>query len=102
MRGNVSIRYLPAGVAVGDPKPEYLTVGTYPKTHALRTVESLARRPGHPSERIDGGGLAVSSSTRPQSIYFAYPGSNVQIEVYDPSPKVARRLVVSRKVKPLR
>src|SRR2546425_7406524 len=28
---NIFIRYLPAGIAVGDPRPNYLTIGTYPK-----------------------------------------------------------------------
>ena len=102
VRGNVFIRYLPSGTGLGDPRPNFLTIGTYPKPNALKVLTRLARRPENTSNKLDGGGIAVSSGSRPQSIYVAYPGSNVQVEVYDPSASRARRLVLSGRVKPIR
>jgi hypothetical protein len=34
-------------------------------------------------------------------VYFAYPGSNVQVETYDPSAAVARQLVETGAIKPV-
>jgi hypothetical protein len=99
--GNVFIRYLPGGVGIGDPRPNYLTVGTYPKRNALKSLKRLARHPGTSSTNLSRGGIAVWGDTRPQSVYFSYPGADVQIEVYDPSASRARRLVRSGRVKPI-
>jgi hypothetical protein len=33
--GRVYVRYLPAGVKIGDPRPQFLTVGTYPRAIAF-------------------------------------------------------------------
>ena len=100
--GNVFIRYLPSGIRVRDPRPNFLTVGTYPRRNALAVIKRLGKRQGNTSEKLDKGGLAVSSASRPQSIYLAYPGEDVQVEVYDPSASSARRLVLSGRVKPIR
>ena len=35
---NLFIRYLPPGVDVGDPRPDFLTVGTYPVPNAYRVL----------------------------------------------------------------
>jgi hypothetical protein len=99
---NIFIRYLPAGVGVGDPRPSFLTVGTYPRQRSYAVLAQSAKRPGNTSRRIAGRGIALWSDARPQSVYVAYPGSKVQIEVYDPSAARARSLVFSGAVKPLR
>jgi hypothetical protein len=52
--------------------------------------------------KLPGGGLAVASAQRPQSVYFASPGSKVLVEVYDPSAPIARQLVVNKQVVPVR
>jgi hypothetical protein len=101
VNGNVFIRYLQSGTGLGDPRPAFLTVGTYPKANAHTSLERLARRRGNTSIKLSRGGLAVFSDARPQSVYFAYPGSKVQVEVYDPSAPRALRLVRSGRVKPI-
>jgi hypothetical protein len=100
--GNIFIRYLPAGVQVGDPRPDFLTIGTYPTKKAYATLKRQARRDGSGSRRAAGGGIAVWSNGRPQSVYVAYPRANIQIEVYDPSARRARRLATSGAVEPIR
>jgi hypothetical protein len=97
----VYVRYLPRGVDVGDKRPQFLTVGTYPKPNAFASVEKAAKRKGEIVRKIGDGGLAVASPQRPQSVYFAYPGSNLLVEVYNPSAAEALQAVVSGQVKPI-
>jgi hypothetical protein len=47
------------------------------------------------------GGVAFYNRARPTSVYFAYAGSDVQVETYDPSASVARQLVESGAIKPV-
>jgi len=102
VKSNIFIRYLPAGVSVGDPRPNYLTVGTYPTRRAYAVLKRQSRRSGNQSRPAARGGLAVWSKQRPQSVYVAYPGSDLQVEVYAPSSRQARSLVTSGTVKPIR
>ncbi len=101
-RGNVYVRYLPKGVKVGDGRPLFTTVGTYPLARAYDGVRREAQRTGAITKRLGNGGLAVANPKRRSSVYFAYPRSGFQIEVYDPSPKRARDLVFSGLVRPVR
>lgn len=100
-RGDIYIRYLPSGVKVGDNRPNFLTVGTYPHPNAFATVTKASKRNGEFVSKIAGGGLAVASRKVPTSVYFAYPGSNYLIEVFHPSPAQARRVVLSGNVRPI-
>lgn len=99
--GNVYIRYLPAGVGVGDKRPDFLTVGTYPYTQAIATARSQAKRQGAFSRSIAGHGIAYSLPKNQKSVYFAYPRLDYLYEVYDPTPLRARRLVLSGRVRPI-
>jgi hypothetical protein len=102
VNGNIFIRYLPAGVGLGDPRPDFLTVGTYPKARSYQVLKRQGKRSGGHSRSVPGGGIAVWSNSRPQSVYVAYPGNNVQVEVYDPSAQRALRLATSGAVNPIR
>jgi hypothetical protein len=102
VNGNTFIRYLRSGIPVGDPRPNYLTIGTYPKRNSYTLLRRQARQRGSRSLAVARGGLVVWSDSRPQSVYLAYPGSNVQVEVYDPSASRARRLATSGVVRPIR
>ena len=86
---------------IGSSKP-YLTIGTYPVSHAFIVTSTLAAKSG--SEPIDIGkdGVAFSSHKSPESVFLAHRGSNVQIEVYDPAPGRARDLVTSGQVTAVR
>jgi len=97
----IYVRYLPSGVAVGTTEAKYPLVGTYPVDNAYGVLKQLAKRPGESSFTAPKGGLAVFSTERPTNIYLAYPGSDVQIEVYDPSAARARELVASGQVVPV-
>jgi hypothetical protein len=96
--GRVYIRYLPPGVKVGNSNPNYLTVGTYPQPHAFATLRATAKKQGVHTIRLAGGGLAFQYKSRPTSVYLAYPGSDYQIEVFDPSPSRSLQLVASGQI----
>jgi hypothetical protein len=51
---------------------------------------------------LSGGGIAVYRKRGSTHVYVAYPGSNYQIEVFDPTPGKARRLVAAESVSPVR
>jgi hypothetical protein len=99
--GRVYIRYLPAGVKLGNPNPNYLTVGTYPQPNAFATLKATAKKQGMRTLHLARGGLAFQYKNRPTSVYLAYPGSDFQIEVFDPSASRALQLVASGQVKPV-
>jgi hypothetical protein len=99
---NMFIRYLPPGVDVGDPRPDFLTVGTYPVPHAFRVLTRQGTQRGGHLRHAAGGGIAVWSDARPQSVYLAFPRTDLQIEIYDTSATRARRLAITGAVKPIR
>jgi hypothetical protein len=99
--GRIYIRYLPAGVAVGSSAPDYLTVGTYPVKNALSTVRAIGSKSGGSLIKLAAGGWAAVDPDHPLSTYIAYPGAGYEVEVYDPSPGAARRLVASGAVAPV-
>jgi hypothetical protein len=99
--GNVWVRYLPQGVQLGDPRANFLTVGTYPKANALQSVTAASKRKGAVSFSVPGGGVAVQYTDRPNSVYMAFPGKNLLIEVYNPSSSAARTAVKAGQILPL-
>jgi len=99
--GRIWVRYLPKGVNAGDPRPNYLVVGTYKQPHAYAGLLHAAKQPGTVSKKIADGGLLVYSTARPTSVYFSYPGVKYQVEVYAPSPETARSLVLDGKITPV-
>jgi hypothetical protein len=97
--GRVYIRYLPQGVRVGVNKP-FLTVATYPYPHAFAAIKALAKKGAAPI-KLDQGGMALVDRTYPKSIHLAYPSSDYQVEIFDPSPPRARDVVVSGQIAPV-
>jgi hypothetical protein len=100
--GRIFVRYLPKGVPVGVDKADYTIVGTYPVANATSVLKGLAAKSGENKLSVPNGGIAVYSSSQPTNVYVAYPGSNLQIEVFDPSAERAQRLVTSGQVEPVR
>jgi hypothetical protein len=82
--GNIFIRYLEGKVTAGSRRQTSLTVGTYPYAGAYGTLQRAARAPGARAARTPDGGLVVASANSPDNAHIAYPGADIQIEVYDP------------------
>jgi len=99
--GRLYVRYLPPGVKLGSSSSNYLTIGTYPQRNAFSTLQATAKTQGARTIQLPADGLAFQYKRRPTSVYLAYPGSDYQIEVFDPSPARALRLVTSGAVRPL-
>jgi hypothetical protein len=99
--GYVYVRYLPSGTALGSPRPDFLTVATYPRSDAYGDIEAASRRLGTVSVALRSGGLAVYDEAKPTSVYLASRGSTRQVEVYDPAAGEALRLVTSGHVRPV-
>ena len=99
--GRIYIRYLPTGVKVGDPRSGFTTVGTYEVENAYKALVATSDDPGASSRKVGFGGLAVTNTARPTSVYLGYPRLKLQIEIYDPSPSQALRLVTTGRVKPV-
>lgn len=100
--GAIYVRYLPPGVALGDPRPDFLTVGTYPQAAAFKAVTQAAKRAGAQVLELPEGGMAVASRSRPKSWYLAYPGTEQLVEVYSPRVGGARSIVRSGDVAPVK
>ena len=98
--GNAFVRYLPPGVAAGDPQA-YLTVASYPLRDAFAVTLAAASGPNAERVPVDGA-VAFVNELRPASVFLAYPGSDVQVEVSHPRPGEARALVSSGAIGPVR
>ena len=99
--GRIFVRYLPPDAPIGNRSARFTIVGTYPSPDALEVLQELSEQPGVKSASVPGGGLAVYSTSSPRSVYIAYPDSDVQIEVFDPSAARALRLATSGRVAPV-
>ena len=85
------VRYLPAGVSVGESRP-FLTIGTYAMADAYQVMEKTFATPGNPVIETPKGGIAVIDQSRPTSVYVAYPNTDFQIEIYSPRHHPSPRL----------
>jgi len=99
--GRVFVRYLPDGVAAGDARADFLTVGTYPGERSFADLKRAANREGAVRVGLDQGGLVVFAAQRAQSAYFGYPGGKYQVEVFAPSSGGARKLVLAGTIVPV-
>jgi hypothetical protein len=97
----IFVRYLPADAPVGTTEAKYPLVGTYPVVNAYDVLKELAKAGGESSFTAPKNGFAVYSTEHPTNIYLAYPESDVQIEVFDPSAVHARELITSGQVVPV-
>jgi hypothetical protein len=89
----ISVRYPPApGAASG------LVVGTYRVKDALGATRTGATSSGAKLHRLPRGGLAFATGNT--DVHFAYPGSDIQVEVFDPAGR-ALALVRSGSVRPV-
>jgi hypothetical protein len=93
--GTVYVRYLPRHGTVGSKKSTYLIIATYAYPGALEALENAEGR----KVALRGGGLAVVDTKQPRSVHVAFPGGNVQVEIFDPSPAHALSVAQSGSVR---
>jgi hypothetical protein len=98
--GRVYVRYLD-DADIGDPRPNFLTVGSYEVKDAYDVLQEFSESDDAISSEVPDGGIAVLSQDVPTSVYVAFPDEDVQIEVYDPDPDEAFAVATSGDVEPV-
>ena len=100
--GRIFVRYLDGGAVAGDPRPEYLTVGTYRSPDAVAALTRVAReRDDVELARTDDGAALLVGRGSARRAHLAYPGEDVEVEVYSPVAGEALRLATSGAVRPV-
>lgn len=100
--GRVYIRYLKGDAEAGDDRAVFVTVGTYPDGDGIAALRRAAReQDGSKLGRTDDGAVLLVDPTSPNNAHLAYPGANLQIEVYSPVPGQALRLASRGAVQPV-
>ena len=92
------MRYLTGGAEAGDKRPDFLTIGTYRQPDAVASLRRQGKRSGGTIAHAPGDATVYYDRDHPQSVYLAYPGAPVEVEVFDPSFKRALRLVDSGQI----
>jgi hypothetical protein len=92
------VRYLTGGAEAGDKRASFLTVGTYAQPNAVASLRRQAKRSGGTIDHVPGNATVYYDRANPGSVYLAYPGAPVEVEVFDPNFKRALRLVESGQV----
>jgi hypothetical protein len=100
--GRIYVRYLPDGVQVGDPRPIFTTIGTYPEANAYRALKRTSRRSGARAVDTTRGALVVTNPKTSASVYFAFKNSPYLVEVFNPSAGKALQLTLSGQIRPIR
>lgn len=94
------VRYLPDSQPVGSKAP-FLTVATYEKKDAYAGLLAASKQAGARSTTLARGALVVQPAGKPTSAYFAFTGSGLLMEVFDPTPGAAYQLIGSGAVQPV-
>lgn len=96
--GRTYVRYLTGDAEAGDRRANFLTVSTYAQPNAVAALRRQGKQPGGAVGLAPGNATVYYNRTDPRSVYLAYPGVPVEIEVYDPSFKRALQLVNSGQI----
>lgn len=100
--GRVYVRYLTGDAEAGDERADFVTVATYPDGDGIAALHRAAREEeGAELGRTDDGAVLLIDPTSPNNAHLAYPGPNLQIEVYSPVPGQALRLASRGAVQPI-
>lgn len=100
--GQVYIRYLPEGVEAGDKRAKFVTVATYSGVGGVAALrKAAAGEKGAKLGKTDDGAVLLVDPASPKNAHLAYPGADVQIEVYSPVPGEALRLAARGAVEPV-
>ncbi|MEX2107540.1 MAG: hypothetical protein WD827_01485 [Solirubrobacterales bacterium] len=100
--GNAYVRYLTGDAEADDPRAEYLTIGTYPVVDAQQALRDAANTTERDSMLWPEAGYEVLGSAEETSAYMVFDDQpDLQIEIYDPTPKRAFSLARSGRICPV-
>lgn len=92
------VRYLTGGAEAGDERADFLTVSTYVQPDAVASLRHQSKRADGTIAHAPGNATVYYDQKHPGSVYLAYPGKPVEVEVFDPSFQRALRLVESGQI----
>jgi hypothetical protein len=98
--GRIFVRYLP--LRDGPSSNGLLTVATYPIDDGAAALERTARQDD--SKEIassDDGAVVLIDRESEENAHLAYPGEDVQVEIFSPVPGEALRIAARDKVEPI-
>jgi hypothetical protein len=99
--GRTYVRYLTEGAEAGDKRADFLTVGTYFHPDPVAALRRQGGEPGGVLGTAPGKAVVYFKRDQPTSVYLAYPGVDVEIEVFDPNFTRALQLVNSGQIVPV-
>jgi hypothetical protein len=100
--GRVYIRYLTGGAEAGDKRAKFITVATYPADNGVVALRKAMReQDGAKLGKTDDGAVLLIDPSSPDNAHLAYPGANLQVEVFSPVPGEALRLAARGEVRPV-
>lgn len=99
--GQVFVRYLPEGAEAGDLRTDFDVVGTYPTPDAVAALRRAREQQGGRLARSDDGAVLLIDPSQASNVHLAYPGADVQIELYSGTPGRAVRLAARGDVQPV-
>jgi hypothetical protein len=97
--GRIYVRYLRGEAKAGDPRSSFTTVATYPSEDGVAKLRHAARTQDGAELGRAGDGAVLLADPSATSAYLAYPGGNVQVELYIPEPGQAKRLAAAGAVR---
>lgn len=101
--GAAFVRYLPNGEGANDTAKNYLIVATYRVNAAYDAVKTAGNEQDGIGLLTSDGAAVYYNKNAATNVYLAYPGQDLQIEVFDPTPGKALQLVNTiGLVKPIR
>lgn len=92
------VRYLTGDAEAGDKRADFLTVSTYVQPDAVASLRRQSKRADGAIGHAPGNATVYYDQKHPGSVYLAYPGKPVEVEVFDPNFKRALSLVESGQI----
>jgi len=89
------VRYLPEGEGVEDTGMNYLVIATYEVNGAFEAVRTAGNEQDGISISNSDGAAVYYNKSNPNNVYIAYPNTNFQIEIFDPSVDRALQIATS-------
>lgn len=100
--GRIYIRYLTGGAEAGDPRPNFLTVGSYPVPEAKQALEGATRQAEGSQTLTRHEGYEALSSPEATNAYVVFDNQpSVQIEIFSPQAGEAAELATSGALRPV-
>jgi hypothetical protein len=100
--GRVYVRYLTGGAEAGDERADFITVATYPGQDGIAMLRKAAsEQKGAKLAKTDDGAVLLIDPTSPDNAHVAYPGPDLQVEIYSPVPGEALRLAARGDLEPV-